>query len=940
LTDALIAETVDIAEWVAWFSPVLAAGAAPMVLVSPDGHILYANAAYAALLGRSPGELPGLPLTAILHPDEVAGNDAAVRSMLSTRAPELRTERRYVRPDGSVLVGLLSTRLVHTEDGAALGFFSQLEDVTARVAAETRLARSEEMFRLAMENSAIGLALLGPDGRWLRVNPALSRITGRTADELTGLTFRDITHPDDLAADDQLLEALLAGARDSYQLDKRYSRPDGSWVWVRLTGSVARDPDGRATYIVAQVEDLTAERRLLRELADQDRRFRMLADGSTDVVFTRVRSVPEVRVEYVSRGVEALSGRPPEDFYADPRLLIDVMHPDDRARWQALVEDPGRFGGEPVPLRYLGPDGSVGSMLLRAQPVRDDAGAVVGFEAITWDVTDRRRAEETLAARERRFRALVDHAADGIALRDAGGVLRYVSPAITRITGYPAEEMLGTAVGLRLPRDQRPVLASAIAAATAVPGASGFAEVRSIHRDGSDRWLEITVSNRLDDPDVGGQILTVHDVTERRAAEEELAYQAAFDTLTGLPNRTSVQRDLAEALTVDPASVAVLFVDLSGLKTVNDTLGHAKGDSVLVAVAHRVFSAVGSAGKVGRFGGDEFAVVTRGLGAPELTGLAQRIVREIDHPIAAPDGGQVFLAASVGIARGHAGAGAGELLAAADLAMYDVKNRKGRGVRLFDATLARHATARLALERDLRGTDLDRDLRDHYQPLVDLRTGRVVAAEALLRWQHPERGLVPPDEFIPLAEETGMIDALGLWMLVRACRRQVAWRDRDLTVGVNLSPRQLYEPGLPDQVRAVLAETGARPDRLTLEVTESALMEDRVARPALAALKNLGVKLALDDYGTGYSGLTSLRRYPFDTVKIDRSFVGQMSRNPQDLAVVRHVITLSHALGMDVVAEGVETAEQLDLLAEAGADTAQGYHLGRPGAAEDLLRRG
>jgi PAS domain S-box-containing protein/diguanylate cyclase (GGDEF)-like protein len=907
-----------------------------MALISPDARILHANAAYAALLGRSPDELRGLPLAAVLPPDERPVADAAMRDLLAGRSPDVHVERRYVRPDGSVLVGLLSTRPVRTEEGAVLGFFSQLEDLTARAAAEERLARSEEMFRLAVENSALGTALLGPDGRWLRVNPALCAIVGRTEEEMLGLTFRDITHPGDLAADDRLLERLLAGELDSYQLDKRYSRPDGSWVWVRLTGSVARDADGGVAYIVAQIEDLTEERRLHRELAEQDRRFRMLADGSADVVVARVRTVPALRVEYLSRGVEKFARHRVEDFEADPSLLLDLIHPDDRARCAALFADPTLFGGEAVPLRILGPD-AVRSILVRGQPIRDDDGAVVGFEALGWDVTDRQRAEEALAARERRFRALVEHAADGIALRDAGGVLRYVSPAITRITGYRPEELLGTDATFRLPRDQRPALESAVAASRTAPGASGFAEIRTVHRDGSDRWLEVTVSNHLDDPDVRGQILTLHDVTARRAAEEELARHAAYDTLSGLPNRASVQRDLAEALAVDPASVGVLFVDLSGLKTVNDTLGHARGDAVLVAVAHRIFSVVAGTGSVGRFGGDEFAVVTRGLRDAELADLADRIVREIDRPVTAPDGGQVFLAASVGIARGHPGAGAGSLLAAADLAMYDVKNRAGRGVRLFDTALAEQASARLALERDLRAADLDRDLRDHYQPLVDLATGRVVAAEALVRWQHPERGLVLPDTFIPMAEETGLIDELGLWVLAHACRRQLEWADRDITVGVNLSPRQLYEPGLPDRVAAVLEETGARPDRLVLEVTESALIDDRVARPALAALKNLGVRLALDDYGTGYSGLTSLRRYPFDTVKIDRSFVGRMTGSPHDLAVVRHVITLSHALGLEVVAEGVETAEQLRLLADAGADTGQGYHLGRPAAPERLL---
>jgi EAL domain-containing protein (putative c-di-GMP-specific phosphodiesterase class I) len=271
--------------------------------------------------------------------------------------------------------------------------------------------------------------------------------------------------------------------------------------------------------------------------------------------------------------------------------------------------------------------------------------------------------------------------------------------------------------------------------------------------------------------------------------------------------------------------------------------------------------------------------------------------------------------------------------------MYHAKRRAGRGVQVFDATLAEHATRRLTLERDLRAADPDRDLRAHYQPVVHLGTGRIAAAEALLRWQHPVRRLVPPGDFIPVAEETGQINRLGLWILADACREQVAWADHDVTVEVNLSPRQLSDPDLPARVADVLARTGARPDRLMLEVTESALIDDRVAGPALAALKDLGVGLALDDFGTGYSSLTSLRRYPFDTVKIDRSFVAEIARSADDRAIVRHVINLSHDLGMRVVAEGVETREQLDGLAEAGADSAQGYYLGRPAPAADLLPR-
>jgi diguanylate cyclase (GGDEF)-like protein/PAS domain S-box-containing protein len=932
-----VADPEAIARWIAEFAPVLAAAAAPMVLQAVDGRILHPNIPYAAMMGRTVEELTDLPLIAILHPDDRSHNEAAVRSLLSGEWPEWREQRRYVRPDGTVRAGLLSTRVVRCADGAALGFFTQLEDVTARDNTERRLAESEEMFRLAMEHAPMGMALLDLSGRWARVNRAMCTIVGRSEEELLRLAFGDITHPDDVAPDIALFDSVIAGEIDSYHLDKRYLRPDGSTVWVRMTFSVARHDDGRMAYGIAQVEDLTEERRVSQQLTEQDRRFRMLADGADDVVSARIRVVPELRVEYLSKGVEAIAGRPTEDFYADPGLLPSLVHPDDARRFMELFSDPAQFR-TPVELRGFRADGSVLWLQSRGEPIVED-GAVVGVELLCWDITARRAAEDKAAASQRRFQSMVEHAADAITLRDANGIVQYASPAITRILGFTPAELVGQLRPLQVHPDDRPIMEAAVAEASVVPGGVARTEVRARHRDGSERWVALAISNNLDDPDVAGTVLHIHDITERRAAEREIAYQATHDALTGLPNRFSLQRHLEESL--DGAGrdgVGVLFLELTGLKPVNDTLGHAKGDAVLAAVARRIAATVDTAGTVGRFGGDEFAVVTTGLGRDALTELAERVVEDLDRPVAAPDGGQVYLAASVGVALADATSTAEQLLANADLAMYDVQRRTGRGVQRFDATLAERATERLALERDLRGAQLADDLRAYYQPVADLGTGRVTAAEALLRWQHATRGLVPPGLFVPVAEETGLIDKLGLWVLTRALLDQVSWSADDVTIAVNLSPRQLYDPALPSHVGQLLSVTGARADRLTLEVTESALIDDRVARPALAALKDLGVGLALDDFGTGYSSLTSLRRYPFDTVKIDRSFVAEITRSTDDLAIVRHVINLAHDLGMVVVAEGVETEEQLRLLTDVGADSAQGYHLGRPEPAAELTR--
>jgi diguanylate cyclase (GGDEF)-like protein/PAS domain S-box-containing protein len=924
----------EIDAWVETFSQIMAAGSVPTVLTSTAGTILHPNAAYTDLAGRSADELVGLPLAAMLHPEDLDAVGDPGGGALQTMSPESGRQRRHLRADGTVRVVVLSTREVRTDDGVPLGFFTQLEDVTARHDAEVRLAASEEMFRLAMDNAPIGMSLATPDGRWLRVNRALCRIVGRTEEEMRGLTFRDITHPDDMDTDLELLHRITSGEVGTCHFHKRYLKPDGSSVWARLSGAVARREDGEIAYLIVQVEDVTEERRAGGELAAQEARFRLLADGADDVVSTRIRSLPERRVEYISRGITAITGWSPEDFYADPDLLTTVVHGDDAAALEALFADPTRLRGGPVTVRFWRDDGTVMWVQSRGVPIHDDDGTVVGAELLSWDVTARHEAEHAVAASERRFRALVEHAADVVAILDADGVIRYVSPAVTRILGDDPDDLVGSTSMLRLPDDQVTELRAAIDRSAAEPDAVVRMEVQVRHLDGSNRWLAAAVTNRLDDPDIAGLVLNIHDGTDQRAAQQSIAYQASHDALTGLPNRLSLQRHLQRSLAEGRVRVDVLFVDLTGLKPVNDTLGHAKGDAVLRVVAARLSAVVAGRGTLGRFGGDEFVVVTDGLRLDELNELAECIVTELDLPITAPDGGQVHLTASVGIALGDDTSTAGQLLANADLAMGVVKRCTGRGVQLFDTDLADQATVRLSLERDLRGADFDRDFRVHYQPIVELGTGCVVSVEALLRWQHQERGLVRPSGFISIAEETGLIDRLGLWVLTQACRQQVAWAQHGVSVGVNLSPRQLYDPDLARRVEEVLSETGASAERLVLEVTESALIDDRVARPALTALKDLGLQLALDDFGTGYSSLTSLRRYPFDRVKVDRSFVAEIEDCAQDLAIVRNLVKLVHDLGMRVVAEGVETDGQLGVLRDIEADDAQGFLLGLPAEAE------
>jgi diguanylate cyclase (GGDEF)-like protein len=448
---------------------------------------------------------------------------------------------------------------------------------------------------------------------------------------------------------------------------------------------------------------------------------------------------------------------------------------------------------------------------------------------------------------------------------------------------------------------------------------------------------------------VDGQLLTraLRYAIERKHAEIALAHQALHDPLTGLPNRALFVDRLEQALARNarlPALVAVLFVDLDRFKVVNDSLGHAAGDRVLTCLSERLRAVLRPGDTVARFGGDEFTVLCTDLaGEEESFAIAERITEALLAPFDL-EGAAMVLTASIGIAlTGGEHRDAHTLIRNADAAMYRAKERGTARWLLFDETIHRRAVLRLETEVALRHSLEAGDFRVHYQPIVDAERAELAGFEALVRWEHPTRGLVPPSGFIALAEETGLIEQLGSWVLGEACVQAQRWRDRG-TIGpsslmsVNVSPRQLVKPSFCELVAAALGTAGLRPQDLCLEITESALIEDiDTTMGALEALHDLGVRLAVDDFGTGYTTLKNLKRFPIDIIKVDASFIAGLGRDRGDAAITMAVIRLAHALGMVTIAEGVETEEQLELLRTLGCDLVQGFHVGIPLAADGAV---
>jgi diguanylate cyclase (GGDEF)-like protein/PAS domain S-box-containing protein len=563
-------------------------------------------------------------------------------------------------------------------------------------------------------------------------------------------------------------------------------------------------------------------------------------------------------------------------------------------------------------------------------------------------LTEAHRAMERRG--EERLRALIEHSSDLITVVDENLVVRWQSSSIERTLGLRSDQVLGMRLSELTSPEDVVALEHQMEAAAGEGGPATFT-MRFRHANGDWRHLEAIADQRLDDPAVLGVVLSMRDVSERKALEEELRHQAFHDALTGLANRALFEDRLAHALAGarrHGRPIAVLFLDLDDFKTINDSLGHAIGDDLLRAVAIRIAGVVRVTDTAARLGGDEFAVLLETFdddGDPEL--IASRLLEALQPPFDV-GGRQLRINASIGIADGDGTVAVDELLRNADTAMYVAKEAGKGNAQRFEPGMHERVLDRLELGVELQRALEQEEFELDYQPIVELDTGTIIGAEALVRWAHPTRGRLAPGHFIALAEETGLIVPLGDWVLRTACTQGAAWRrqfpGRALDLNVNVSTRQLHDPAFPHRVACVLRETGLPAGTLVLEVTESLLPNDsHEIIDQLEQLKDIGVRVAVDDFGAGYSALSRLQSYPLDILKIDRSFIDGIENDPGKGQLVRGIVNLGESLHLQVVAEGIEEREQADQLRRMRSPLGQGFLFSRPVAPiqlEALLRDG
>ncbi|MFA4970731.1 MAG: EAL domain-containing protein, partial [Sulfuritalea sp.] len=593
---------------------------------------------------------------------------------------------------------------------------------------------------------------------------------------------------------------------------------------------------------------------------------------------------------------------------------------------------------------YIRKDGTRLPVLLSITAIRDPQGGIAGYLGIATSIEERKRAEANL-----RVAAIAFESQEGMMITDAEGVIVRVNQAFTRLTGYNAEEVIGGTPALLKSGRHDAAYYQRMWDALKDKG-HWQGEIWNRRKNGKIYAEMLTISSVVaPDGQVSNYIGTFSDISRNTEAEAEIHRLAFYDPLTQLPNRRLLLDRLQQAIAASARSGregALLFIDLDNFKVLNDTLGHDKGDLLLQQVAERLTASVRETDTVARLGGDEFVVMLEGLGAgPEKAGPQARMVGEkilaaLNRPYLLGEH-KHHSTPSIGVALfGENHDTVDELLKRADFAMYQSKAAGRNTLRFFDPEMQAAVTARAGFETELRQGLQDNQFLLHYQSQVDGR-GNLTGVEALVRWQHPQRGLVPPGQFIPLAEESGLILSLGQWVLEAACGQLVEWAAKPemahLTVAVNVSARQFHHPDFVEQVLAILDRTGADPARLKLELTESLLLadvEEVIAR--MTVLKARGVGFSLDDFGTGYSSLSYLKRLPLDQLKIDQTFVRDVLTDPNDAAIAKAIITLGQSLGLAVIAEGVETEGQRGFLASHGCDAYQGYLFGRPVPAQGI----
>ncbi len=833
-----------------------------------------------------------------------------------------------------------ATRVWHAIDEESLRLSADMiAAAIAREISEVALRESEQELAALFDAMRDPVFVMDRSGIYLKVFAHDESLLAWPKSEIVGRSVHEIFEPEIAARFQAIVDEVTASkklVRVQYPLDIRGAE---KWFSASIT---PLEEDG----VLWIIRDITEAHRARQEVTQREELFRLLAENSSDCLATYR---PDGTLLYVSPVVERIFGYTVQELSG--RSNFELAHPDDvpilMAALQRSMENSQAH--QKVEVRLLHKNGHWVWTEITGHAFINGRGETE-IHTVSRDITQRRANEEALRQAEEKYRSIFENAVEGIFQTTPEGKYLDANSSLARIYGFDSvEELRATFSNIAGQLYVEPNRRAEFVAVMDEQGEVSNFESQIRRKNGELIWIS---ENARAVRDEKGAIVyyegTVEDITATRDNKQQLLHDALHDRLTGLSNRALFMDRLEQAfarLVRHPDHLfAVLFLDFDRFKNINDSLGHLAGDELLKAIAQRLQECLRPGDTVSRFGGDEFALLLEDVN--DLSGatlVAERIQNAMRTPFQLGKQ-EVFSSASIGIALGHGNyERAEDLLRDADMAMYRAKARGKARHEVFDAEMHTRAVALLQLETDLRWAIERNEFRLYYQPIVRVEDQSIVGFEALIRWQHPERGLVAPAEFIPIAEETGWIIPIGRWVLEEACAQLAKWQTefaaaQPLSMSVNLSGKQFSQTDLIEVVETIIRESGIAPDTLKLEITESAIMEDaQIVTQRLLELRKLGVRLGLDDFGTGYSSLSYLHRFPLDTLKIDRSFVARLLEDGENREIVRTIVTLGKNLGMDVVAEGVEEAKQLEDLRGLNCQHAQGYLFARPLPADEAI---
>ena len=918
---------------------------AVQILIDPQtGSIVDANVAAVEYYGWNVEQLRSMRIWDINTLPE-----QRIRELMS----EAQQQRRsYFAVRHRMASGEIRDVEVHSgpmDIGGRTLLYSIIHDVTEREHAEQALGASEEKYRNIFNFASIGIYQSTCDGRLLTANISLARMLGYdSVEELLRKNLGEDIYFRSEEREEQIRQLATGSAAD---LELLWKKKDGSPIWVQVNAHSIQTGDGGVMF-EGFVSDITERKLADQQVVAANSQRKAVLEAATRVSI--IATDPDGTITVFNSGAARMLGYTSQEMIG--RQSIVELHRREELEEHAtrLLTETGerlagfdilayradRYGFEEREWTYVRKDGTPITVLLSVTALRRDDGWLTGFLHVANDVTERKQAEETFRTQS----AAMTASMDGIGIVNERLEFSYLNDALAKLYGYPdADSMTGLPLYAIFDSATSERFTNTILPVVQQRG-RWRGEANGLRHDGLTFPQEISISSI----EGGGLVCVVRDITERTYAEEQIKHLAYHDALTGLPNRLLFKDRLTVAISHsqrERTMLAVLFLDLDRFKVINDSLGHNIGDQLLQAVAVRVQSCVRESDTVARLGGDEFTVLVPHLQHAEDGALvAQKLLEAIRYPFHV-DGRELFATTSIGISLyPEDGLDAEALIKNSDTAMYQAKEQGRDNYQLFNAFINAKALQRIALEHGLRKVLANQELAVHYQPIYDFRSGRISGMEALMRWNHPSIGMIPPAVFIPLAEAVGVMVPIGMWALRTACAQAKSWHDagfRNLCLAVNLSVNQLQQTDLLQRIREILDETGLPARLLELEITESSAMQSpENSIRTLYDLKKMGVRISLDDFGTGHSSLSYLKRFPIDTLKIDQSFVRDINNDPDTAAIVTAIIAMAHSLRLKVIAEGVEFSEQAAFLKRHSCDQMQGYLIKAPVPADkfgDLL---